>query len=173
MNLKTQTLDNINMDNIIYSDIYKTQDISLIYIKYNDKELGNVPFLIETPYFTMSDNLIDITSKYASHEILLPLIGKTELETKLIHNFFKKIDNKLINDGINYKSEWFFNDDKIKYKSLIKYIDNNNDKIYENGVIKFKLVNSKNFITRIYDENNKLVSEKEYDKFFNKKIMLN
>lgn len=172
--LKTDELDfdKIHYTNVDSDNRYNIKIINMLYIHNNKK----IPLLIEIDDLYMMD---DIISTGENHEIILPLIGRSSNVTTKVKTFFETLDNKVINDAKQYKVIWNLNDN-IKYKKIVKdvelddnkqqndiFVKNSDDQnytnfMYNNGLIKFKLVQSDNFNTIIFDKNKNIINKKDY-----------
>ena len=133
---------------------------NIIYISHNDE-----PILFETCELYCVDVIKKYDTKYSSHELLLSLTGKNDINTNICKSFFESLDNKLIDTCKANMNIWPFDSKNIAYKSLIRFIDDN-DKYYKNGVIKLKFIKSKNFSTLVFDENKNIVNPIDYNEKF-------
>lgn len=167
--LKIYKIEEFDLDNLIYSNPLenKGSQTKMIYIKYNDQKLGAVPAIIQIPDLFMIDDIKTLNSKYITHEILLPLVGKTTNSTKQVKNFFNALDKKIINDSECNIDIWPFDHENMKYKMLIQKLENkdklNDNSIYDNGIIKFKLIKSKEFKTNVFTSDKNKIKTKYYE----------
>lgn len=147
-------LSEFNLSDLMFSDPVN----NIVYISHNDG-----PVLLETNELYCVDGIKKCDTKYSSHELLISLTGKNNINTDIYKTFFESLDNKIINIGKENIELWPFNNKNIAYKSLIRYIDDDN-KYYKNGAIKLKFIKSRNFSTLIFDENKKIVNPVDYEK---------
>lgn len=149
--------------------IYKLHEIDLNKLKISDMEnniiipeyeTNNLYF--ETPELHCIDIIKESRTKYSTHELLVTLNGKDNNSTLVCVNFFNNLDKKIITDckkNIGILSSNKTN--KIMYKSIIQHIDDDNDE-YDNGVLRIKF----NKRTLVFDSDNKLVTQDQYNKIF-------
>lgn len=152
-------LDELDFSKITYSepDIGKTSNI--IYMTYNN----NQSILIETPELYCVDKIEQNKTKYTTHELIITLYGKNQKITDETKKFFENLDNKFIDLFKKNKNIWLSESKNIKYKSIIRYIDEDNN-YYENGVIKIKFIKTKNFTTLLFDKNKNIILQEDYEK---------
>lgn len=144
--IKIRKLEEIILDNII--NLTKSKSDHLIYLSPREE-----PILIVTPALYCKNGLIPNKSKYSTHELNITLSSITKDNSKLCEYFFESLDQKLVELGKNNKDKWPFNNkDKILYKSIFE----------EDDLIKFKLINSKEFNTLVFDELGHIISVTEY-----------
>jgi hypothetical protein len=142
--IKPNFCNDINLNDIVYSNINLDRDGKKTIYVYN-KEVGNKLY-VQTPELS---NILNVIKNKNYNELNIPLHGKkTDKINNFVH-FLRELDAKIINDAKKNKNEWFNNNTKIKYRSLIKnihddYIETIEYKsgMFENGIIKFKLTNS-------------------------------
>ena len=159
--IKILNLSDIDIDRL---DLTKIDNKNgLIYIQYCDDENRRIPCMLFIDYLYISDNIKNINSKYISHELILPLISTNERYSDEVSLFFTQLDSKLIEDGKKNINNWPFNSNKIKYKMIVKNMENDDSKMYENGLIKLKLINSNSFKTVVYDDDKKKIPLISYD----------
>jgi len=163
-NIKIYKINEINLNNIIYSKPDESSETKLIYLKYNHNS-HKTPLLIQLPDLYMIDDIKELNiNSNVTHEILLPIIGKTDETTNQVKNFIESLDNKVINDVQNHINIWPFKTNEIKYKLTTKHVNNTTNKIYSNGILKFKLLKSKSFKTNIYKSNKEIINDNMYKK---------
>lgn len=160
--VKIYKLEEFNLNRLIYSNPDESSDTNLIYIKYNDEKLGPVPAMIQIPELFMIDDIKDLQSKYTTHEILLTIVAKTFHTTTMVKNFFKSLDKKIVDDATNYLNIWPFTGNEIKYKMIVRTVDNYMNRIYDNGIIKLKFIRSKGFKTTVYTTNKECIKKMHY-----------
>lgn len=164
-NTKIFKLNEIDLDNITYGDVIKHHDISTININYS-YENKYVPLLIETEYFYSIDGIKEISLKHFTHEIVLLLQSKSDTKTQHLIDFFNNLDKKIIQDGMNEKYDWDTYEE-LTYKVLVRKVNNDND-IYNNGVVKIKLYENGRFKTILYNKNKKSINKEDCKQYFNK-----
>ena len=155
-------LDEINFDNINFlkSTKNKSDIIIPIYYKYNDKKL---PLLLQVPSLYLND------SYNGKDAIILPLRGRTEQSTKNVCNFFYELDSTIISSlkkvlyDIKKENIYKLNFSNISYKSIVNEIEGDDNEIYNNGLIRYKLYDAKEFSTKIFDDNKNLLQSFEYN----------
>lgn len=157
--IKIHKIHEIDLDRLEFSKP-KTSDIPIVYTLYNDPESGRIPLIFQTPEMYLSSDIVDLNYKFVTHELILSLIGKTVRTTKAIRQFFEGLDDKIFNSGKKNKDEWPFSDNDIKYKSLIRYLDDDDP---SSGVLKIKILRSKTFTTKIFDENREIIRSSRYN----------
>jgi hypothetical protein len=122
----------INLENLIYSDIQGKNNRKCSFIKY-----GNNRLLFQTCELY---NVNKATKKDDYFELDIPLYGKSISKTEDIIKFFKDLDKRNILQGNEKKSSWFNDNEDIKYKSIIRLSENIDSEIFANGFIKIKIV---------------------------------
>jgi len=165
--IKIYKIDEINLENIIYQP---SNDKSSIYIQYNNNS-NITPLMIQLPNIYCVDGIENINDKYVTHELILPLICKTKNMTKNLKQFLTDLDDNVIKSSRNNKDEWGLSENS-KYKILIKDIENTNEKIYTNGILKLKFIKSKYLTTRVFNQNREIVPEQKYIETFSKKCYI-
>lgn len=153
MNSKTPyKIENINLNNIRYTNVKSGKNKTIVYIKYNDNDkMNNLVF--QTPTFININNFINKNKVY---EIDVPLHGKSKEKIDIFINFLNKLDNKILNDA-KKNNNWFDNflkDNKTtKYQKIIRKSENNQ---FKNGMIRIKLLQSTDFesIIQVNNKNN-------------------
>jgi hypothetical protein len=140
-------LSNINLSNIVYTNIKQTDKKKVILIKYQDKhKLRNLVFQTPTllninePKLFLKDN-----TGYGEIEVALYNTDNNKINKLLI--FFNELSNKIINDS-KENSEWFNNDLPLHFQKIVRKSDT-----FKNGLIKLKLLRNSNFETIIQKTN--------------------
>ena len=150
-------IDDIDFSCIIFSSIMRTSQYkSYINIYYKNKDSEYVPFIIHIPYMYSKNNIVKKKTKISTHEIIASILSKKKEITDNIISFLKKLENKCINYIKNNCKDIFNSKDKIIYKSIIKYIDND-EYIYKNGLLKIKILKNNKINTQVLDENNNII----------------
>ena len=146
-------INNINIDNICYTDIKSNKTKTIIYIKYNDKDrLKNLVF--QSPSLL---NINDVVNKNNINELDIPLYGKCDSKVQVLIDFFNNLDRKILTDA-KRNTKWFDNfikSNTIKYQSIIR--DCNESK-YSNGMIRMKILKSDDFETLLQMNNKDKIS---------------
>ncbi len=150
---KVFRLHEFNLSDLDFSEPFN----NIVYISYN-----NEPILFETCELYCVDAIKQCNTKYSTHELLLSLSGKNDINTNICKTFFESLDNKIIETGKNNMDKWPFDRKNIAYKSLIRFIDDTNE-YYKNGGIKLKFIKSKNFSTLVFDENKNIINPVDYE----------
>jgi len=137
INISPININEMNVNNIIYMNKkIKNEHKKIIEIGYaNDHNIQQ--FVITLPTITLLSNIIEF-EKYFILE--LPIYNENQTKIKKIIKKLKEIDDKIIEDAKIYSSEWFSESPSAKYKSIIRK-SSNEDKRYQNGVLKLKILN--------------------------------
>ena len=158
-------ISEINIDNICYTDIKTHNNKTIIYLKYMDtNKLRNIVF--QTPTLLNINDIISSKSKSLDstisethtnkiYELDIPLNGKSDSKTTKFIKFLQSLDDKIIKDA-RINSKWFetFSHKKsIRYQKIIRESDNS---MYENGMIRIKIIRSNDFDTVINYNNNRI-----------------
>lgn len=113
----------------------------------------SIPILFRTPALYCKNNLIKKETKYSIYELSVILKSIISDNTDICIKFFESIDETLVELGKVNKQNWpFDHSKKIKYKSLVGF-DNE---------IKFKIINSKDFNTLVFDELGNIIPFNDY-----------
>jgi hypothetical protein len=175
-NIKIFKISEINFNNLHYTcvNVNCEKNIKIINVLYNYNN-KKIPFLVEIDDLYMMDDIITVKNNDIQYyELILPLAGRTSTSTNQIKHFFEMLDNKIIEDAKQHKVLWKL-DNGIKYKKIIKGIefDNSNNIfvknniqdnfVYGNNLVKFKLVDTPNFHTTIFDKNRDIVNVNDYN----------
>ncbi|ARF09009.1 hypothetical protein Catovirus_1_1059 [Catovirus CTV1] len=166
MQHKILKLEEIDMKNIEFmKPIKKKSDIIVpIHYKTNSNILGKTPLLVQVPSLYLNDTYKEKSS------LILPFMGKTDYSTNLVCEFFNNLDSiilsnikKILYELVNEKNNKI-NFSDISYKAIVNEIEGDDNEIYKNGLIKYKLHNNKDFATKIFDENKNLIDVMDYSK---------
>lgn len=154
-------ISDIDFDNIEYTNIKSNSKKTVVFLKYRKKNLLKT-LAIQTPTFLNINNPVK-SSNNNSSDLDIPLYGKKEDKVDEFVNFLKELDNKIIYDAKINSSSWFnnFQSDEINYQRLIRVSDN---KKYENGMIRVKILNNEDFSTSIQLNNQTKISSDEIPK---------
>ena len=145
------TIDQINVDNICYTDIKSTDKKTIVYLKYMDNnKLKNIVF--QTPNLL---NVYNVKEYNSINSIDVPLKGKSENKIAKFVHFLNSIDNKIIKDAKN-NSKWFKLFSHHKTMNYQKIIRDSEDPQYSDGVIRFKLLKTNDFNTVVQLNNKKI-----------------
>jgi hypothetical protein len=129
---KTLRISEIDLNKIIYEPI-KGKNKKYIPINY---ETPNNKLVFQTPLL-LCNNMVIKNKDY--YELDIPLYGKSFKKIDRFIKLLKQLDIKFINDAKQNAKKWFVGKNNIRYKSIIRDINDNN-RIYENGVIKIKIM---------------------------------
>ncbi len=147
-------INEIDLNNICYTDIKSNSKKTIIYIKYLDNhKLKNLVF--QTPT-TISTNLIQCKNNI--FELDVPLIGKENDKIINFIMFLNSLDKKIVKDAKN-NPKWFeqyANVKKMKYQKVIRESTDENNK---NGVIRLKLLRTNDFETLVQQNNERIKIE--------------
>jgi len=154
-------INELNINNICYTDIKSTKTKTIIYLKYNDnrgstdgsnKTMQNIVF--QTPNLLNVSEIVNKTSKKSNiYELDIPIKGKSDNKINNFLTFLNDIDNKIIKDARN-NPQWFSsfpNKTTMKYQRIIRESD---DESYSDGIIRLKILKTNDFNT-IINLNNK------------------
>jgi hypothetical protein len=145
------TIDQINVDNICYTDIKSTDKKTIIYLKYMDRnKLKNIVF--QTPNLL---SVYNVKEKDSITTLDVPLVGKSDNKIAKFVHFLNSIDNKIIKDA-KTNSKWFklFSHHKtMKYQKIIRESE---DPQYSDGIIRFKILKTNDFNTIVQINNKKV-----------------
>lgn len=140
-------VEEINFDNLKFTDMKSNSKKTIIYIKYDDnKELSNLVFQTPSLY-----NINKPFFKNDTYELDIPLHGKYDDKVDEFINFLNNLDKKIINEA-SRNHKWFNNftkNNKIKYQKTIRDASSSE---YKNGMIKVKLIKTNKFHTKIQQE---------------------
>lgn len=132
-----------------YDILHNERKRKEIYIRNEDK-----PLLLQLPSLLLNDDYID-----GSNGIILPLVTKGNTQNEELKTFLSTLDKKVLETiKINLK-RWNLQFTKPSYRALVRVIENNVDKIYENGVMRLDFNSG---ITKIYDHNKNIIPEEKY-----------
>jgi hypothetical protein len=133
MSLEPLLLSNINLSNIVYTEIKENNDKKLIFIKYkvNQEEARKTKFVFQLPTLT---NNVSVNDKC---ELDFPIKCENVNKKNIIIDFFNKLDDQIINDCKN-NPLWF----KKKFLSYQKCL-------CEENILKLNLIKCNNFETTI------------------------
>jgi hypothetical protein len=141
--IKIKKIGEINLE-----DINLSKNNNLVYINRDN------PIIIKTPPLYCCSGLREKKkkTKYSSYYFKIEPQSITKTSTGLCTHLFESIDYKMVELGKKNKENWFSSNKKILYKSLFE----NNNKI------QFNLINSKEFNTLVFDENNQIIPYNQY-----------
>lgn len=160
-NIAIFKLEDISMSNIKFSRPIKIKKDIVVPILYNNQ--SSVPFLVQVPSLYLNN------SYNGNNVIILPLIGRTEQTTIDVVNFFSELDRTIISNiknilyGIKRENRYMMDFSNISYKSIINEIEGDDNEIYKNGLIKYKIYGSGDFTSKIYDENKGYIYPNDYE----------
>jgi len=145
--------------------LYNNNKFIFIPIVYKLNE-NTMPVLFQLPSIKLNDS-------YKKDILLLPINTFNKTKTELLKNFLNELDEKLIQDFKNNGKKWCADYvqylKNIEYKALVNLIEDN-DPIYDNGVLNLQLEDINNFLlnkqikntVRIYNEKKEIVNSSDY-----------
>jgi hypothetical protein len=141
-------LSNIDLSNIVYTNIKQTDTKKIILIKYQDKnKLRN--FVFQTPtLLNINEPKLFLKDDNGYGEIEVALYNTNNNKINKLLNFFKDLSHKITSDAKEH-SDWFDNTSPIQFQKIVRRSDT-----FKNGTIKLKLLKNNNFET-IIQKNNK------------------
>jgi hypothetical protein len=141
----------IDIDNICYTDIKYNNKKTVVYLKYNDNnKFKNLVF--QTPSMISTNN---IQIKNDIYELDVPLIGKEQNKMEPFIKFLNTLDKKIIKDA-KYNNKWFERFANIRTMKYQKIIRESVDTRNKNGVIRLKLLKTDDFETIVHSNNIKI-----------------
>ena len=168
MSYKIFKIDDLDNKNFIYQSPKK--------INFNDKKVVFIPIVYKnsnsiTPILFQVPS-IKLNDSYKKDNLLLPINTVNTNKIMIIKNFFNNLDEKFIQDfksnGKNWCKEVLQNLKNFEYKALVNIIEDN-DLIYDNGVLNIQLedinttlFNKNNSTVKVYNEKKELVNEENY-----------
>ncbi len=168
MTIKIFKIDELEFNNINFLKPNKNKHDIIIPLYYKIKQTNNfnkpdkMPLLVQIPSLYLNDS-------YSNNTLMLPLVGKNENSTEDICNFFNGLDTYIMKNlkkillDIKRDNEYSnINFNNISYKSIVNEIEDNDDDIYKNGLIRYKINTSNMTNTKIYDDKKMLISEQNY-----------
>ncbi len=141
----------IDINNIIYTDIKYNNKKTVVYIKYDDNnKFKNLVF--QTPSMISINN---IQNKNNIFELDVPLVGKEQNKIEPFIDFLNKLDKKIIRDAKN-NNKWFEKFANIKSMKYQKIIRESVDERNKNGVLRLKLLKTDDFETLVQSNSTKI-----------------
>ena len=138
----------IDINNIIYTDIKHNNKKTVVYIKYDDNnKFKNLVF--QTPSMISINN---VQNKNKIFELDVPLVGKEQHKMEPFIDFLNKMDKKIIKDA-KKNNKWFERFSNVKTMKYQKTIRESVDDRNKNGVIRLKLLRTDDFETIIQNNN--------------------
>ena len=148
---KPYKLSNINLDNIVYTNVKQTDRKKVILIKYNDKN-KHKNLVFQTPtLLNINIPKLFLDNDIGYGELDIALVGKNSTKAQEFINFITKLEQKVKQDSKDNEKSWFHKgfDSNVKFQNIIRTCPK-----YNNGMIKVKLIKNHNFET-IVQYNNK------------------
>jgi hypothetical protein len=133
---RTLRISQIDINKIIYEPI-RGKNKKYVPISYETP--GN-KLVFQTPLLYCNSKPIKADTYY---ELDIPLYGKSYRKVEKFVKLLKQLDMKFIHDVKTNGRKWFDSKTTIQYKSIIRDI-NDKGRIYENGLIKVKLLTDYN-----------------------------
>lgn len=152
-------LDEINLNNLSYLSPIKNSDHTIIHTEYNGK-----PLIFQLPSLYTKDGFIAVNSPHVSHELLLPIMSKTDKQTQQTRDFFTQLDEKIVQDIQGNSASWLTDVNQIRYRASIHNVESE-DPLYQHGCIKVKLFKRDNFTTTVYDRSRNELPLEQYKNF--------
>jgi hypothetical protein len=141
----------IDLNNIIYTDIKYNNKKTVVYLKYDDNnKFKNLVF--QTPSMISINN---VQNKNNIFELDVPLIGKEQNKMTPFIDFLNKLDKKIIKDAKN-NNKWFERFANVKSMKYQKIIRESVDERNTNGVLRLKLLRTDDFETLVQNNNTKI-----------------
>jgi hypothetical protein len=112
-------IDNINLSNIVYTNIKQTDKKKVILIKYQDKnKLKNLVFQTPT-ILNINEPKLFLKDNFGYGEIDVALYnGDNNKINKLLY-FFEELSQKVINDA-KQNVKWFNNNLPINFQKIVR-----------------------------------------------------
>ena len=140
-------LSNIDLSNIVYTNVKQTDKKKVILIKYRDNKLRNLVFQTPT-LLSINEPKLFLKDNIGYGEIEVALYNNDNNKIKKLLTFFNDLSNKIINDA-KENDEWFNKTTPMNFQKIVRDSDT-----FKNGLIKLKLLRNSNFET-IIQKNNK------------------
>lgn len=148
---------------IINLFLSELENICMTYVKNNKNELFNIKEALVFKSITLEINNTD-----------------DDKNVTIDNDKNKIVDNNSSSDNISHDSSKFSNNTSNHFESDQEYftfsdskpIIHDLDNVYSNGGIKLKIINCKNFKTKVYDEDNKLINRDDYFSNLNKECFI-
>jgi hypothetical protein len=141
-------IENIDLNNIIFTKIKTHNTKKIILIKYNDNNMLN-NLVFQTPTLL---NLYEPINYDNYHEIEIGLLGKKNRKVDQFINFLNSIENKIKKEAGNNAYNWFNINNNNNSDITLKKIIRGSDEI-KKGTFKLKILNNKNFKTLLQSNN--------------------
>lgn len=144
-------VDDINLNKITYNKTKK----NLINIKYDNKKM-----YIQTPLLYCYNKIENVENNdYVTHQLTCSL--NEENDNNYTVSFFENLDDKIIQDIKENKENWNLPED-VTFKYTVMNVNND---LYKNGAIKFKYLKTNDSVTKVYSENEELLSCDDYENY--------
>lgn len=141
----------IDLNNIIYTDIKYNNKKTVVYIKYDDNnKFKNLVF--QTPSMI---SINSVQNKNNIFELDVPLLGKEQNKIDPFIDFLNKLDKKIIKDAKN-NNKWFERFANVKSMKYQKIIREPVDERNKNGILRLKLLRTDDFETLVQNNNTKI-----------------
>jgi hypothetical protein len=141
----------IDINNITYTDIKNNNKKTVVYIKYDDNnKFKNLVF--QTPSMI---SINSVQNKNNIFELDVPLIGKEQQKISPFIDFLNKLDKKIIKDAKN-NNKWFEKFANVRSMKYQKTIRESVDERNKNGVLRLKLLRTDDFETLVQNNNTKI-----------------
>ena len=145
----------IDLNNMIYTKTKKsigkeTKKIILTKYKYDD---ANKNMVFQTPILTC---ISKTKNEQNINELEISFENKNNKIIEFI-NFLTELENKVKKDANIFASQWFENisneNNTVNFQKIIRTNPN-----YPDGLLKMKIVNNNDFVTQLFNEQNKKIS---------------
>jgi len=162
--------EEVNLDNIVYHKSKKLENSDgkeyiNIPISYSCKDGSNIPLIFQIPSIRLNDSYIKNNSNN-SNVLFLPIKTINDNKTAGLKSFLNDLDEKIISDfkknGRNWCKNYIDNLVNIEYKALVNDIDDD-DIIYDNGVLSLELDTGPLSKIKIYDENKQIIDNEQVE----------
>jgi hypothetical protein len=126
-------ISNIDVNNLVYSKIKKSNNKKIILTKYN-----KLNFVFQTP------TLLTLP-RTSTTSIEVALVGKEKSKVNRFLNFLNKLEMRIKSDAQEYVDKWFdLNNNNINFQNIVRESD-----VYSTGTIKLKLIDTHDFKTKL------------------------
>ena len=147
-------INEIDVDNICYTDVKSNDTKTIVYLKYRDNsKLENIVF--QTPNLLNVYNILQKKQTPNVFELDVPLKGKSESKINKFIRFLNEIDKKIIKDA-HTNPKWFSSFPQQKTMKYQKIIRDSDETEYCDGIIRFKILKTNDFNTIVQLNNKKI-----------------
>lgn len=149
-------LKEIDLARVCYSKPRGKGDRQAVLISYDDPKKGKQPLVFQTPELK-NVNKLEKKGKVDGlvyYDLDIPLYTdntKNQKQVAEFVDFLKRLDAKLVEDGRKFSTKWFSGKDNVRYKSVIRRSSVEDD-VHKNGLVRLKLLRSKDFNTLVFND---------------------